>query len=195
MNDKNFLFLFLDATNKSQITTFSHFNHNFNNYYHDNYHHRQQPVNVTPNKNGYFYPRPGPSSDSFFQRKPSFQSSHFADFYRRFFFIFVIFQWNFKIKNFNKLQYYYRPTRDIQSILKFNETKEINFGTRFLNAIAPLNRTRRQTISADREQLCQVRSNYINPQAALNVRGNWMYIVNGGGDDMATQLVRTETCV
>lgn len=72
------------------------------------------------------------------------------------------------------------------------EAREINFSTRFLNAIAPSNRTRRQTISADREQLCQVRTSFINPQVGLNTQGRWMYIVNAG--DMATQLVRTEIC-
>lgn len=59
----------------------------------------------------------------------------------------------------------------------------------FLRNISP--RDKRQ-ISPDREQLCEVRMNYINPQAALNSRGNWMYIVNGV--ETATQLVRTETC-
>lgn len=59
----------------------------------------------------------------------------------------------------------------------------------FIKSIAP-NRTKRQ--SPMREQLCETKSNYINPQAALNARGNWMYIVNGV--DSATQLVKTETC-
>jgi hypothetical protein len=64
---------------------------------------------------------------------------------------------------------------------------------RFLNVVSTTSRSKRQ-ISANREQLCEVRSNYINPQAALNARtGNWMYIVNGV--ETATQLVRTETCV
>lgn len=60
----------------------------------------------------------------------------------------------------------------------------------FIKSIAPNHRTKRQ--SPMREQLCETKSNYINPQAALNARGNWMYIVNG--IDSATQLVKTETC-
>jgi Spaetzle len=77
-----------------------------------------------------------------------------------------------------------------------NITSEISVVNRFINNIAtPSNRTRRQTdVDPVREQLCAVRTNYINPKAALNVRtGNWMYIVNGG--EMATQLVRTEICL
>ena len=96
-----------------------------------------------------------------------------------------------------------RATRQIHPFLNDNgtisgddETPEANkmmFVNRFLRAIIPQsNRTKRQ-MSPDREQLCQVRSSYINPQAALNVKGNWMYIVNGG--EAATQLVRTEICL
>jgi hypothetical protein len=59
----------------------------------------------------------------------------------------------------------------------------------FLRSISP--RSKRQ-VSADREELCEIKTNYINPQAALNSRGNWMFIVNGV--ETATQLVRTETC-
>lgn len=60
----------------------------------------------------------------------------------------------------------------------------------FIKTISP--RTKRQ-VSPNREELCEIRTNFINPQAALNARGNWMYIVNGV--DTATQLVKTETCV
>nr|WMZ41600.1 spaetzle-3 protein [Altica viridicyanea] len=38
-------------------------------------------------------------------------------------------------------------------------------------------RTRRQT-GTNQRQLCQVRTQYIVPRAALNNKGNWMYIVN-----------------
>lgn len=78
------------------LTIFSHFNHNFNNYYHDN-NHRQQQVNETPNKSGYYYPRPGPSSHSFFQHKPP--SSYYADYYRRSFSSFKTF-FNFLLNIF-----------------------------------------------------------------------------------------------
>lgn len=54
------------------------------------------------------------------------------------------------------------------------------------------NRTRRQ-IAAGREQLCQVRTQFVQPQAALNRQGNWMYVVNDGSNQV-TQLVKTEVC-
>lgn len=54
------------------------------------------------------------------------------------------------------------------------------------------NRTRRQ-IAAGREQLCQIRTQFVQPQAALNRQGNWMYVVNDGSNQV-TQLVKTEVC-
>lgn len=56
------------------------------------------------------------------------------------------------------------------------------------------NRARRQTQSG--EQLCQFRTQYIMPRAALNNKGNWMYIVNMPEvDNKYTQLVKSETCL
>ncbi|CAD7082169.1 unnamed protein product [Hermetia illucens] len=46
--------------------------------------------------------------------------------------------------------------------------------------------------SAGRVTLCQSTSQYITPQAALNSKGNWMYVVNEA--NTARQLVKTETC-
>ncbi|KAF5269191.1 hypothetical protein FQR65_LT02492 [Abscondita terminalis] len=55
------------------------------------------------------------------------------------------------------------------------------------------NRSKRQTQSG--EQLCQIRTQYIMPRAALNNKGNWMYIVNMPEvDNKYTQLVKSETC-
>lgn len=49
---------------------------------------------------------------------------------------------------------------------------------------------------AESQTLCTSTPNFILPRAALNVKGNWMYIVNMPelNRDVA-QLVRTETCV
>lgn len=88
-----------------------------------------------------------------------------------------------------------RGPRQVRSALNESapEAKQLSFN-RFLNVVQSFSRSKRQSSSPNREQLCEVRSNYINPQAAVNVRtGNWMYIVNGL--ETATQLVRTETCV
>ncbi|XP_069674271.1 protein spaetzle 5-like isoform X2 [Periplaneta americana] len=53
-------------------------------------------------------------------------------------------------------------------------------------------RKRRQ---AGGNQLCPTRTEFIMPKAAMNNRGNWMYVVNlNEVDDRYTQLVGTETC-
>lgn len=75
------------------------------------------------------------------------------------------------------------------------------------------NRTRTKRQSNGREALCQVNTQFVTPQAALNNRGgfiffsvffslllfifffrigNWMYVINQ--DDSARQLVKTEVC-
>ncbi|XP_070497695.1 protein spaetzle 5 isoform X2 [Chironomus tepperi] len=119
--------------------------------------------------NGYHYPRPAHSSSTFFQIKPSISYS------------------------FSQPQYYQRPPRQVRSILNetASEAKQLSFN-RFLNVVQSVKRSKRQT-SPNREDLCQVKSKYVTPQAAVNVRTNsWMYIVNLADD---TQLVRTETCL
>ena len=47
---------------------------------------------------------------------------------------------------------------------------------------------------ADEERLCPVTSSFITPRAAVNTRGNWMYVVNLEGSEQTSQLVRTERC-
>ncbi|KAL7049381.1 hypothetical protein ACKWTF_003672 [Chironomus riparius] len=87
-----------------------------------------------------------------------------------------------------------QPSRQKRSVLNetASEVKQLSFN-RFLNVVQSGRRSKRQT-SSNREQLCEVKLNYINPQAAVNVRtGNWMYIVNNV--EAGTQLVRTETCL
>ncbi|XP_053686987.1 protein spaetzle 5 [Sabethes cyaneus] len=51
-------------------------------------------------------------------------------------------------------------------------------------------RQKRQA-SAGRTQLCQTEEQFVMPQAALNTKGNWMYVVNHND---SRQLVKTETC-
>lgn len=53
-------------------------------------------------------------------------------------------------------------------------------------------RVKRQQLAANDENLCTARASYISPQAAMNSRGNWMYLVNDV--DSVTQQIRTETC-
>ncbi|XP_039437027.1 protein spaetzle 5 [Culex pipiens pallens] len=51
-------------------------------------------------------------------------------------------------------------------------------------------RQKRQ-VTAGRSQLCQTREMYVTPQAALNTKGNWMYVVN---HEDSRQLVKAEIC-
>ena len=45
------------------------------------------------------------------------------------------------------------------------------------------------------EKLCPTTSSYIMPRAAVNTKGQWMYVVNlEGSDQLNSQLVRTERC-
>ncbi|KAH8370188.1 hypothetical protein KR093_002577, partial [Drosophila rubida] len=51
-------------------------------------------------------------------------------------------------------------------------------------------RTKRQ--SPTRSTLCETTSQFITPQAALNSRGNWMFVVNE--ENTARQMVKAELC-
>ncbi|KAJ9581956.1 hypothetical protein L9F63_003709, partial [Diploptera punctata] len=56
-------------------------------------------------------------------------------------------------------------------------------------------RARKKRQAGGASQLCPTRTEYIMPKAAMNNRGNWMYVVNlNEVDDRYTQLVGTETC-
>ncbi|XP_047359057.1 uncharacterized protein LOC124952765 isoform X2 [Vespa velutina] len=55
-------------------------------------------------------------------------------------------------------------------------------------------RTKRQ-MNTDTVALCPTEAQYITPKAALNNRGNWMYVVNlAEQDDKYSQLVKSEKC-
>ncbi|XP_001352716.3 protein spaetzle 5 [Drosophila pseudoobscura] len=53
-------------------------------------------------------------------------------------------------------------------------------------------RTRTKRQSPGRSTLCQTTSQFITPQAALNSRGNWMFVVNE--QNTARQMVKAELC-
>lgn len=53
-----------------------------------------------------------------------------------------------------------------------------------------VSRTKRQ--SSGRSTLCETTSQFITPQAALNSRGNWMFVVNE--EKTARQMVKAELC-
>ncbi|KAG8232103.1 hypothetical protein J437_LFUL012301 [Ladona fulva] len=56
-------------------------------------------------------------------------------------------------------------------------------------------REKRQSNQGNTIKLCPTNFQYIMPKAALNNRGNWMYVVNlNEVNDRYTQLVRSETC-
>ncbi|XP_037719309.1 protein spaetzle 5 [Drosophila subpulchrella] len=58
------------------------------------------------------------------------------------------------------------------------------------NPLKKRSRTKRQ--SPGRSTLCQTTSQFITPQAALNSRGNWMFVVNE--ENTARQMVKAELC-
>ncbi|XP_063975379.1 protein spaetzle 5 [Diachasmimorpha longicaudata] len=60
--------------------------------------------------------------------------------------------------------------------------------------LPPNNRAKRQ-VSSEVISLCETNSQYLMPRAALNKRGNWMYVVNlPETRENYSQLVKTETC-
>ncbi|CRL08362.1 CLUMA_CG021359, isoform A [Clunio marinus] len=89
---------------------------------------------------------------------------------------------------FDIVDFYGRSARK-QRAIDTKEGSKIPSRDKFLSLVAP--RRKRQS-DPFAERLCEVRTNFINPQAGMNSRGNWMFIVNG--NDSGTQLVRTETC-
>lgn len=94
--------------------------------------------------------------------------------------------------NNNGNNQYYRNVRSPKSNFRSPRSAETNQNvTTITTNITTKSRTKRQ-IAFGREQLCQVRTQFVNPQAALNTQGNWMYVINQG--QQATQLVKTEVC-
>ncbi|CAH0557598.1 unnamed protein product [Brassicogethes aeneus] len=82
--------------------------------------------------------------------------------------------------------------------LKFKRSRQIvdhKFNILSSNATLNHERQKRQaTINA--EPLCSSTSRFIMPRAALNNKGNWMYVVNMPEvDGKYTQLVKSETCL
>ncbi|XP_019764273.2 protein spaetzle 5-like [Dendroctonus ponderosae] len=63
-------------------------------------------------------------------------------------------------------------------------------GTAFASVLRP---KRQSTVTG--QSLCRSRSSYIMPKAALNSKGNWMYVVNmPETNQQYTQLVKSEMC-
>lgn len=84
--------------------------------------------------------------------------------------------------------HYPRLRRSIRSRMSLRE-KEYQSSSN-----GTITRSRRQS-TLNAETLCRTRTQYIVPRAALNNKGNWMYVVNMPEvDSRATQLVKTETC-
>jgi hypothetical protein len=70
------------------------------------------------------------------------------------------------------------------------------FMCRYSRSVENKQRSKRQAPAPNgATQLCPTTSAYIMPRAALNNKGNWMYVVNlNEVDDKYTQLVRSESC-
>jgi Spaetzle len=84
-----------------------------------------------------------------------------------------------------------RQTADALVELPFNDKfhKE-NVQNMFLEQIGARSRTKRQ--NTDVRALCTSRSFFVDPQAALNVNGDWKYVVNS--NTQTRQMVKAEVC-
>ncbi|XP_055620637.1 protein spaetzle 5 [Toxorhynchites rutilus septentrionalis] len=70
----------------------------------------------------------------------------------------------------------------------------LSFGTLMNETIyrdSLLRSRQKRQITAGRAELCQIREMYVTPQAALNTKGNWMYVVN---QENSRQLVKADLC-
>ncbi|XP_060517385.1 protein spaetzle 5 isoform X2 [Cylas formicarius] len=73
--------------------------------------------------------------------------------------------------------------------------RRFSLNTNLNSTSLSLARNKRQS-TVTGQTLCRSRSNFIMPRAALNSKGNWMYVVNMPEvDSRYTQLVKSETCV
>ncbi|CAB3371731.1 Hypothetical predicted protein [Cloeon dipterum] len=95
----------------------------------------------------------------------------------------------------------YYPSSYFSSLLPNNQyVPSDNWWNRYSRSVASKQqqqkRSKRQAPAPNgATQLCPTTSSYIMPRAALNNRGNWMYVVNiNEVDDRYTQLVKSETC-
>ncbi|CAH1963743.1 unnamed protein product [Acanthoscelides obtectus] len=96
--------------------------------------------------------------------------------------------WERKVESLVRLR---RSLRRMQSHLSRQRRDALGNGTTTTEFHS---RVKRQS-KVNGEQLCAATSNYIVPKAALNNKGNWMYVVNMPEvDSRASQLVKTETC-
>ncbi|KAK9888657.1 hypothetical protein WA026_000886 [Henosepilachna vigintioctopunctata] len=88
-----------------------------------------------------------------------------------------------RVKRSELLRSHMRQIRE--SEFKKNFTGEVN-----------LKRSKRQNGGLGSDELCQSRSTFVMPRAALNKNGVWMYVVNMENDNQKyTQLVKSEVCI
>ncbi|CAG9767667.1 unnamed protein product [Ceutorhynchus assimilis] len=85
-----------------------------------------------------------------------------------------------------------RKKRTIQITSQYTRDSQSSNST---SSTSQLSRKKRQS-TIQGQPICRSRSNYIMPKAALNSKGNWMYVVNMPETDRQfTQLVKSEMCV
>ncbi|XP_018336583.1 protein spaetzle 5 [Agrilus planipennis] len=107
---------------------------------------------------------------------------------------------------YNSKDWWQRPIRDVKGHLKTRSRRSTKV-RRHRRELATLltasnvtlssihNRRKRQS-NPTGQTLCQARTQFVMPEAAMNSQGNWMYVVNvQEGNAKFTQLVRSETCV
>ncbi|KAH8398736.1 hypothetical protein KR222_001741, partial [Zaprionus bogoriensis] len=83
-----------------------------------------------------------------------------------------------------------RSTRDVSLNMDLLEIVGVSNSNNEQQKNKQASRTKRQ--SSTRSTLCETTSQFITPQAALNSRGNWMFVVNE--ENTARQMVKAELC-
>lgn len=75
------------------------------------------------------------------------------------------------------------------------DINKLVYGSPSINRTTTDHRITKRQNSLSGQTLCESTSSYIMPRAALNNKGNWMYVVNMPElDNRYTQLVKSETC-
>lgn len=116
---------------------------------------------------------------------------------------------NTKVTNYSPAAWLKRYVRDLSNRAKqvvhdltapknisLTSTRDVSMNMDFFTTFGVNKENHRHRVkrqSDGRSTLCQTSSQFVMPQAALNSKGNWMFVVNE--QNTARQLVKAELCV
>ncbi|KAK2586856.1 hypothetical protein KPH14_009794 [Odynerus spinipes] len=153
------------------------------------------PFNNTPHNNGYKYAAPSRSQRNPFldvgsstKYRPSVQQQQQQQQHSQY----PVFSQTPYLKSFKQDQAWWTSNRYVRSNKVAPSTLHENPLLQY--ASLKTERTKRQA-NADSVVLCPTEAQYILPKAALNNRGNWMYVVNlSEQNEKYSQAVKSEKC-